>query len=434
MNNIQLKILSIILFILLIIFSIFKVNFNHENYFFISIIIIVFIGIFVFYFLRFDLKVQILAFLMFSYSAIFIIELNYYKIFYSVCNSYNCIKEEKKIIEKKINNKVKYSVLPKNFIYDDNIIYPLSLHSKTFVIGANENNYLPHFFTDRYGFINDDKFYDNKNIDFLIIGDSYAMGASVNYEDNLQGQLKKNNKSVISFGMGGNGPLLALASLVEYGGEIKPKNIIYIFCETNDLGHDLFLEKNNKILINYFNKNFRQNLIFKKDLVQKTLDNKHASIDRAMNFQKSNIFSYLKLSNLRYHIGIKNKGEKNIDEKYESNKNYSFNQALDDTTLNSNFFLFDLILKRMKESSVNSNFYIFYVPEVSNFMNKKKSNTYNAVKNIALNNNINFIDINEKLKFKEKKFLKSMYPENFQHPNEKGYKVWANIITNHVSK
>ena len=89
---------------------------------------------------------------------------NYYKIFYSVCNSYNCIKEEKKIIEKKINNKVKYSVLPKNFIYDDNIIYPLSLHSKTFVIGANENNYLPHFFTDRYGFINDDKFYD-KNME-----------------------------------------------------------------------------------------------------------------------------------------------------------------------------------------------------------------------------------------------------------------------------
>ena len=42
--------------------------------------------------------------------------------------------------------------------------------------------------------------------------------------------------------MGGNGPLMALGSLIEFKKEINQK-IIYMFSATNDIGYDLFLEK-----------------------------------------------------------------------------------------------------------------------------------------------------------------------------------------------
>ena len=59
------------------------------------------------------------------------------------------------------------------------------------ILGSNENNYYPYFLTDRYGFLNDDNHYNQDFQDILIIGDSYAMGGTVNYKDTLQGQLSK---------------------------------------------------------------------------------------------------------------------------------------------------------------------------------------------------------------------------------------------------
>lgn len=435
MNNKQLKILSIIFIFILILFSVFQINYNTSNYFFISIIIIIFFITIFFYFLNYRQKIQSLIFFITFYLSIFIIEINYNKIFYDVCNSNVCIKKQKEIIEETINKEVKYTLLPKTFIYDDNEILPLSLFSKTYTIGGNENNYFPYFLTDRYGFINNDKYYENEKIDYLILGDSYAMGTTVNFENNLQGNLEKLDKSVISLGMGGNGPLLALASLVEYGHLAKPNNIILVFSETNDLSYDLFLEKKNIILKSYLKENFRQNLVLKKNKIQKIQNEKYASLEKKINLKKTKYLDNLKLSKIRYLLGIENKGKNNIDEKYNKDLNFTLDQAVKSNSLNSNYYIFDLILKKIKEISlnINANLYIFYIPEISNLINKQKNNTYYAVKSIVKHNNINFIDLGEKLKFKKKKYLKSLYPKNFAHPNEKGYKLWADLIINHVS-
>ena len=43
-------------------------------------------------------------------------------------------------------------------------------------------------------FLNDDNHYNQDFQDILIIGDSYAMGGTVNYKDTLQGQLSKGLK------------------------------------------------------------------------------------------------------------------------------------------------------------------------------------------------------------------------------------------------
>ena len=64
---------------------------------------------------------------------------------------------------------MRYSLLPKSFVSENNKILPLSIFQNTHVLGSNENNYFPYFLTDRYGFINQDRVYKNKEIDFLIM-------------------------------------------------------------------------------------------------------------------------------------------------------------------------------------------------------------------------------------------------------------------------
>ena len=42
----------------------------------------------------------------------------------------------------------------------------------------------------------------------------------------------------------------------------------------------------------------------------------------------------------------------------------------------------------MKYESRNSELYIFFIPEINNFLNNKKSNVYHAIKNISKKNDI----------------------------------------------
>ena len=96
----------------------------------------------------------------------------------------------KKTKLKKIGKKLNYNLLPKSFIKDDLDLMPLTF-KKTMILGSNENNYYPYFLTDRYGFLNDDNHYNQDFQDILIIGDSYAMGGTVNYKDTCKVNFQK---------------------------------------------------------------------------------------------------------------------------------------------------------------------------------------------------------------------------------------------------
>jgi hypothetical protein len=147
-----------------------------------------------------------------------------------------------------------------------------------------------------------------------------------------------------------------------------------------------------------------------------------------------NIFYNIKLSKIRYTIGIENKGEKNNDDLYNPDYQTTIDQAIASKEINSNYFLFNKIIERMKEESEKYNFYVFYVPDKLNFIENKKSNTYFAVKNIVGKNNVKFIDLGEELVTYDKVFRSSMFPKGFSHPNNKGYEVWSEIIIKYVTK
>ena len=131
-------------------------------------------------------------------------------------------------------------------------LFPLSGISKSTIVYCNESGKYSIYKSDRYGFNNPDINYDNftkKKV--MLIGDSFVHGACVDEENTLSSQLNKINIPSFSISYGGNGPLLELATLIEYVIVVKPKIILWFYSE-NDL-FDLNDEKKSEILMKYLN-------------------------------------------------------------------------------------------------------------------------------------------------------------------------------------
>ena len=204
-------------------------------------------------------------------------------------------------------------------------IFPLSGISNRLTIDCNENGYFSKYFSDRYGFNNMDELW-NKEIDLLLIGDSAVLGSCVNYSDTLAGNLNL-KYNTISLGYGGNGPLIELGTIKEYIHLVKPKKVLWIYSEVNDLS-DMLNELKNPVLKKYLSdENFAQNL-YKKQKIINEIQNKYFleelkkfknKKEKLFNFDKLSIIDVFVLKNLRHLIfgsilGIYNKKyDQNID-------------------------------------------------------------------------------------------------------------------------
>ena len=86
--------------------------------------------------------------------------------------------------------------------------------------------------------------WDKQEIDFLILGDSFAHGDCVFEENNFAGNLRKiSKKNTINLGYGGNGPIRSLAALQEYVDLINVKNILWMYYEGNDAQNYIYEKK-----------------------------------------------------------------------------------------------------------------------------------------------------------------------------------------------
>ena len=72
-----------------------------------------------------------------------------------------------------------------SFSEKDNRLLPLGLMSYNNFLLCNENGYWATFDSDRYGFNNTDSIWDNKTLDYVLIGDSFTLGSCVHKEKNL---------------------------------------------------------------------------------------------------------------------------------------------------------------------------------------------------------------------------------------------------------
>ena len=317
------------------------------------------------------------------------------------------------------------TVPPKSNLLNDSF-FPLSGVSNSNTIMCNELGYFSKYKSDRFGFNNKNDLWDSEIIDAATIGDSFAHGECVNYNDTIAGKLtNKYNLKTLNLGYSGNGPLIEYATIREY----LPSNIktlVWIYYEGNDLA-DLTEELKNPILRNYINNNnYSQNLIYRKNEIDNFLRKKiKISVEKKQNYLWDDF-----LLNINF---IKNKDK--IFDYMRFLKLYTLRE------LTINFFFplkinnnFEKILLNVKNEYIKQDKQLLfvYLPDQNRYKKKiynhSKFLNYKSVINTIEKNNIDYLDFN---KIFTNNFNKpsNLYASKIGgHFNEKAYEFIADMI------
>ena len=285
---------------------------------------------------------------------------------------------------------------------------------------------------DKYGFKNSNDIYEKK-INSFLLGDSYAEGLCVSNEEDIAGNLNKKNLNTINYGVTGTGPLISLAILREFGKYFKPKNIIYLYFEGNDL-EDLNFEKNEINLINYLDPNHSIDYINKYDEIISFLEKaKKESEERLANIKNLENYNEIdsdSIANLKAHL-------KDIAE-LSNLKNIFRYRIFKRQKQIYDFELFYSVIKKMDEyaKEIKSDYYFVYIPSWSRYFTKftNKDALIKSKDKIIkdLNSkNINVIDLTEFFDTAEN--IKQYYPLGYVgHFNANGYAKIADIIASNI--
>jgi hypothetical protein len=240
-------------------------------------------------------------------------------------------------------------------------IYPLGGISKKLSVYCNESGEWSIYESDEHGFNNPLGLYEKQKLDMVLVGDSFTHGACVNPGEELSGQLRQENRQVLSLGNGGNGPLLELATLKKYAAPLKPKKVLWVYFEGNDLED---LAKNQIFfLLQYLREDFSQNLLQRQSEIDQVLIShieKKIEENQVEKIKEYQAPAYIKLGrifilfHLRNELTFRLAGKKIVP---EQQKSLSLEQA-------PPLSLFREILSKAKQA-VNSwggQFYFVYLP------------------------------------------------------------------------
>jgi hypothetical protein len=163
------------------------------------------------------------------------------------------------------------AVRPRNILAMSDSLLPLAGISNKTTVSGSEGGQRMVYLSDRYGFNNPDSEWDVEELEWFLTGDSFTEGIAVKPSEDIAGQLRiLSQKSAINAGMSGNGPLIELAELVEYASEVKPKKVLWLYYEGNDL-LELSGKKINPLLMRYLEEGFSQNLINRQEEIDDML-------------------------------------------------------------------------------------------------------------------------------------------------------------------
>ena len=276
--------------------------------------------------------------------------------------------------------------------YNNLNFLPLGSKSLSKTILCNENGYYAIYDSDRYGFNNPDTEWDQKEIEYLVVGDSFPHGACVNRPEDLASFLRKySNKHVINLGFSDLGPLAEFATIKEYYPiNKKVKNIIWFFSEGNDI-YDLETELQIPKLANYYNDaNFSQDLKLKQNKIDELvlkITNEHLSKQKKSSDAVSvyvgkedgmtffdKLINFIKVTKIRNFYAPK--PQKQLTEIFKKTKEFA--------------------------EKNNSKLYIVYMPAYQRYKGLSYNIIKKQIKNISNELNISLIDIDEEIFSKEK--------------------------------
>jgi hypothetical protein len=312
----------------------------------------------------------------------------------------------------KNNEKVTIAIIPAhhiNRLENTNNIFPLGGVSNYKTIHCNENGYYSIYHSDRYGFNNPDEEWDGKEIEYLLVGDSFTHGECVNRPNDISSVLRNlSQKKVLNLGYSGNGPLIEYATLREY---LKPnvRKVLWVYYEGNDLVVDLRSELKSKLLKRYLDDiNFYQNLISKQnqnDILLLEIINKSYTLKYS--WYEKPIFKFIKLFDTRSKVVEYFKMRELLNQRQESkNIHQEFKKIL--------YLANDLAVKN------NSKLYFVYLPSFNSYKDGKDFEK-NKIKKIVNDLNIPFIDIDGEVFKNESNPLKLFPFEQHGHYNLEGY-------------
>lgn len=296
-----------------------------------------------------------------------------------------------------------------NSILEKENFFPLSGISNSNTINCNENGYFSIYKSDRFGFNNPDNLWEKKDIEYLIVGDSFVHGNCVNRPNDITSVLRNiSKKNAINLGYSHHrGPLMQYASLREY---LNPnvKKVIWVYFEGNDL-YDLNNELKNKILIKYFNDlSFNQNLKSNQNRIDR-IAKKIISKKLPKTKNESLLFKFSKLYYTRDLIRL---------------------TLTPRTVLLDNKLELKKILKLTKDliEKNNSKLFFVYLPNYNRYTSKYVNTNYDQIKKIIDELQIPFIDIHNEVFSKEQNPL-NLFPFGINgHYNIEGYRKTAKVI------
>ena len=140
-------------------------------------------------------------------------------------------------------------------------VIPLAGISNKLTLLCNENGQWVSYKSDAHGFNNPDPaIWKSAGVDIAALGDSFAQGYCVPPEKSFVGLIRQRYPVTLNLGIAGDGPLMMLATMREYLDEIKPKIVLWFYCEDNDLV-ELQGERRTALLTRYLEGDFKQSLI-----------------------------------------------------------------------------------------------------------------------------------------------------------------------------
>ncbi len=305
---------------------------------------------------------------------------------------------------------------------DDEIIVPFGGLSNKLTVGSNESGKFCIYESDENGFNNPKGIWSTGALDVAVVGDSFPHGSTVSQGKDVSSFIRSYYKNTLNLGAIGNGPLVELATIKEYLKPFKPKVVLWLYYEGNDL-IDLDREKKDVLLIKYLESNFRQNLVLRQSEVDSALmkyveeamdeqETMHAEENKIKNIESLSddvsVFTFLKLRTLRQKLGLY----------YEH----------DDIDVDMKLFCRIMISARDYVASWSGRLYFVYLPEWQIYSNSRLANkSRSKVMSLINHLDIPIIDIHEV-------FLGSKDPLSFfpfrlpGHYNEDGYRLMGEAI------
>ena len=130
-------------------------------------------------------------------------------------------------------------------------LLPFGSISQAQTVRGNEGGDYLVYASDEHGFHNPRGIWSEPQLEIAAVGDSFVQGESVRSDLNMIATIRARVPETLNLGHGGNGPLSELGTILEYLPARKPKVVLWVFCEENDLHEDLEREKHSSLMMRY---------------------------------------------------------------------------------------------------------------------------------------------------------------------------------------